>query len=165
MAGPAWAQLLGHLLWVWTWPPHPGLAMPAAHRPLLQGSCVGPEEVWASQSPAPKQEKGVIGKDLSAWTCVRTPGGVRMGVWACVCDMRELVVTQWGWVLCWCAGLGVWMWIHRGMCAKGKCEHMRPTSSCLGLCVLLKGSVCLSSPVWLDGWACVSGGCRTTVGF
>ena len=36
---------------------------------LPQGSCVGSEE-WVSQSPAPEQERDVIGKGLSAWTRV-----------------------------------------------------------------------------------------------
>lgn len=37
-----------------------------------------------------------------------------------LCDMIELVVTLWGWVICWCADLGVWMKIHVGMCAEGQ---------------------------------------------
>lgn len=44
------------------------------------------------------------------------------GVHECLglCDMIELVVTLWGWVICWCADLGVWMKIHVGMCAEGQ---------------------------------------------
>lgn len=43
-----------------------------------------------------------------------------MSVWTCVCDVSGLVVTLWGWVICWCAGLGVWVRIHMGMCAEGQ---------------------------------------------
>lgn len=107
--------------------PWPGYASSSQNFSFTQGSCVGSEEECASQSAAPEQEKGVIDKDLSAWTCVKvcTHGGVHMSVWTCVCDVSELVVTLWGWVICWCAGLGVWVRIHMGMCAEGQmCAHV-----------------------------------------
>lgn len=45
-------------------------------------------------SLAPEQEKGVIGKGLSAWTCefVLWGGGGCISVWACICDMSKPVV-------------------------------------------------------------------------
>lgn len=54
LAGPAWAQLLGHLLWVRIQPPHPGLAVPAArsHQPLSPRAPVWAREQWAKPSLA-----------------------------------------------------------------------------------------------------------------
>lgn len=41
-----------------------------------------------------------------------------VSVWACACDMSELAVTPWGWVVCWCPGLGVCMRICMGVYAE-----------------------------------------------
>lgn len=60
---------------------------------------------------------------------------IRVSLCVCVCDMHELVAPPWGWVLCWCPGLGCMQkvkYVH--MCSADKCA----TSSCLGLCVLPK---------------------------
>lgn len=102
--------------------------------------------------------------------CEFAHGGVHRSVWACVCDMSELVAPP----TCGAGSSAVYR--PRGVdedkawggVQKGKCEHMCSadkcaTSSCLGFCVLPKCIMGISAWVWLDGWVCVSRSFRTTL--